>query len=107
MQGGLVRFGRSYALVKQVTREGPLEVWVRIGTPLGGDIQRIYPMERPAAIAGPFSLADSVENLRPGRSQARKPDPSPAQTMQISKRCAQEHQSYPPPHGQNAHQSRM
>jgi hypothetical protein len=27
-----VRFGRSYALVKQVTREGPLEVWVRIGT---------------------------------------------------------------------------
>ena len=33
MQGGVVvRFGRSYALVKQVTREGPLEVWVRIGT---------------------------------------------------------------------------
>ena len=32
MQGGLVRFGRSYALVKQVTREGPLEVWVWIGT---------------------------------------------------------------------------
>jgi hypothetical protein len=31
MQGGLVRFGRSYALVKQVTREGPLEVWMRIG----------------------------------------------------------------------------
>jgi len=29
MQGGVVvRFGRSYALVKQVTREGPLEVWV-------------------------------------------------------------------------------
>jgi hypothetical protein len=27
-----VRFGRRYALVKQVTREGPLEVWVRIGT---------------------------------------------------------------------------
>ena len=27
-----MRFGRSYALVKQVTREGPLEVWVRIGT---------------------------------------------------------------------------
>ena len=26
-----MRFGRSYALVKQVTREGPLEVWVRIG----------------------------------------------------------------------------
>jgi hypothetical protein len=81
MQGGLVRFGRSYALVKQVTREGPLEVWVRIGTPLGGDIQHIYPMERPAVIAGPFSLADSVENLRPGRSQAHKPDSSSAQTM--------------------------
>jgi len=30
--GVLVRFGRGYALVKQVTREGPLEVWVRIGT---------------------------------------------------------------------------
>ena len=27
-----MRFGRGYALVKQVTREGPLEVWVRIGT---------------------------------------------------------------------------
>ena len=26
-----MRFGRRYALVKQVTREGPLEVWVRIG----------------------------------------------------------------------------
>jgi hypothetical protein len=33
MQGGLVRFGRSYALVKQVTREGPLEVWVRMVRP--------------------------------------------------------------------------
>ena len=33
MQGGVVvRFGRSYALVKQASREGPLEVWVRIGT---------------------------------------------------------------------------
>lgn len=32
MQGGvLVRFGRSYALVKQVTREGPIDVWMRIG----------------------------------------------------------------------------
>ena len=27
-----MRFGRGYALVKQVNREGPLEVWVRIGT---------------------------------------------------------------------------
>ena len=27
-----MRFGRSYALVKQVTRKRPLEVWVRIGT---------------------------------------------------------------------------
>ena len=27
-----MRFGRSYALVKQVTREGPFEVWVWIGT---------------------------------------------------------------------------
>jgi hypothetical protein len=27
-----VRFGRRYALVKQASREGPLEVWVRIGT---------------------------------------------------------------------------
>jgi hypothetical protein len=31
MQGGLVRFGRSYALVKQVSREGPIDVWMRIG----------------------------------------------------------------------------
>jgi hypothetical protein len=41
-------------------------------------------MERPAVIAGPFSMADSVENRRLGRSQARKPDSSPAQTMPIS-----------------------
>ena len=27
-----MRFGRRYALVKQVTRKGPLEVWVWIGT---------------------------------------------------------------------------
>jgi len=67
------------------------------GTPLGGDFQHIYPMQRPAVIAGPFSLADSVENRRLGRGQAHKPDSSPAQTMQISERCAQEHQSYPPP----------
>jgi hypothetical protein len=66
-------------------------------TPLRGDLQHIYPMERPAVIAGPSSLADSVENLSLGRSQARKPDSSPAQTMQISERCAQEHQPYPPP----------
>ena len=31
--GVLVRFGRGYALVKQVTREGPLEVWVRMVRP--------------------------------------------------------------------------
>jgi hypothetical protein len=67
------------------------------GTPLGGDLQPIYPMERPAAIPDPFSLADNVENLGLGRSQAHKPDSSPAQTTQISERCAQEHQSYPPP----------
>jgi len=67
------------------------------GTPLGVDLQHIYPMERSAVIAGPFSLADSVENRRLGRSQDHKPDSSPAQTMQISERCAQEHQSYPPP----------
>jgi len=30
--GVVVRFGRRYALFKQVTREGPLEVWVKIGT---------------------------------------------------------------------------
>jgi len=28
-----VRFGRSYALVKQVTWEGPLEVWVGMVRP--------------------------------------------------------------------------
>ena len=27
-----MRFWRRYALVKQANREGPLEVWVRIGT---------------------------------------------------------------------------
>ena len=30
-RGVVVRFGRSYVFVKQVTREGPLEVWMRIG----------------------------------------------------------------------------
>jgi len=67
------------------------------GTPLRGDLQHIYPMERPVVIPGPFSLADNVENRRLGRGQARKPDSSPAQTMQISERCAQEHQPYPSP----------
>jgi len=33
MRGGLVRFGRSYALVKQASREGPLEVWVGMARP--------------------------------------------------------------------------
>jgi hypothetical protein len=32
MQGGAGALWGSYALVKQVTWEGPLEVWVRIGT---------------------------------------------------------------------------
>ena len=76
------------------------------GTPPRGVLQPIYPMERPPAISDPFSMADSVENRRLGRNQTRKPASSPAQTMQISERCAQEPQSYPPPHGQNALQSR-
>ena len=28
------------------------------GTPPGGDLQHIYPMERPAVIPGPFSMVD-------------------------------------------------
>jgi len=69
----------------------------RDGTPLGGDLQYIYPTERPAVIADPFSMADKVENRRLGRSQAHKPASSPAQTTKKSEKCAREHQPYPPP----------